>query len=66
MIRQIAEALPQTEDPEAIALGVFSTLIGALQLARAVEGTELSDRILSAGKAAARTLIKPLQEELAP
>ena len=66
LIRQIAEALPQTEDPEAIALGVFSTLIGALQLARAVEGTELSDRILSAGKAAARTLIKPLQEELAP
>jgi len=31
-----------------------------------MEGTELSDRILAAGKAAARTLIQPLQEEPAP
>ena len=66
LTRQIAEALPPTEDREAVALGVFSTLIGALQLARAMEGTELSDRILAAGKAAARTLIQPLQEEPAP
>ncbi|MEK1850992.1 MAG: TetR/AcrR family transcriptional regulator [Phyllobacterium sp.] len=65
LVRQIAEALPKTEDSEAVALGVFSTLIGALQLARAVEGTELSDRILSAGKSAARTLIQPRPDEVA-
>ncbi|WP_434722361.1 TetR/AcrR family transcriptional regulator [Mesorhizobium sp. RIZ17] len=66
LTQQIGEALPPTEDPEAVALGVFSTLIGALQLARAMEGSELSDRILAAGKAAARTLIRPLQQEPAP
>lgn len=59
LVRQIAEALPRTKDPEGAALGTFATLIGALQLARALEGTELSDRILGAGKDAARTLIQP-------
>ncbi|TIX46175.1 MAG: TetR/AcrR family transcriptional regulator, partial [Mesorhizobium sp.] len=49
LVRQIAEALPQTNDPEGAALGMFATLIGTLQLARAVEGTELSGRILAAG-----------------
>ena len=65
LVRQIAEALPPTEDPQAVALGVFSALIGALQLARAVEGTEMSDRILAAGKAAARALIQPRRNEAA-
>ena len=46
-----------------MALGVLATLIGALQLARAVEGTELSDRILEAGKEAARTLARPSPED---
>ena len=57
-VRQVSAALPQGKDPEGVALGVFATLIGALQLARAVQGTELSDRILAAGADAARTLIR--------
>jgi AcrR family transcriptional regulator len=66
LVRQVSAALPQTKDPEGVAVGVFATLIGALQLARAVEGMELSDRILAAGKDAARTLIQPRQDEVAP
>ena len=58
-VRKVSAALPQGKDPEGVALGVFATLIGALQLARAVEGTDLSDRILSAGADAARALIRP-------
>ncbi|RUW23093.1 TetR/AcrR family transcriptional regulator [Mesorhizobium sp. M4B.F.Ca.ET.215.01.1.1] len=58
LVSQVSAALPPGKDPEGVALGVFATLIGALQLARAVEGTELSDRILSAGADAARTLIQ--------
>ncbi|TIX26574.1 TetR/AcrR family transcriptional regulator [Mesorhizobium sp.] len=58
LVRQLAEAFPQAKDPEGVALAVFATLIGALQMARAVGGTELSDRILSAGKDAARVLIE--------
>ncbi|MER9755089.1 TetR/AcrR family transcriptional regulator [Mesorhizobium sp. M0166] len=65
LVRQIAEALPPTNDPEGAALGMFATLIGALQLARAVEGTELSDRILAVGAAAAKALIRPVQDEVA-
>ena len=58
LVRQLSAALTQTKDPEGDALGVFATLIGALQLARAVAGTELSDRILAAGADAARRLIQ--------
>lgn len=65
LVRLVAAALPRTKDPEGVALGVFATLIGALQLARAIEGKELSDRILAAGKEAARLLIRPHQEEAA-
>jgi AcrR family transcriptional regulator len=55
IVRQVAVSLPpQAEDPEGLALGLYATLIGALQLARAVEGTALSDRILEAGAVAAR------------
>ena len=58
--RTLASALPRgTRDPEGVALSIYATVIGALQLARAVEGTELSDRILAAGADAARALIKP-------
>lgn len=57
MARQIASQLPaQAEDPETAALAIYATLVGTLQLARAVEGTELSDRILAAGAKAARAL----------
>ncbi len=56
--RQIASALPpKTENPESIAIGVYATLIGALQLARAAKGSPMSDRILAAGADAARALI---------
>jgi TetR/AcrR family transcriptional repressor of nem operon len=66
LVRQMSEALPpQADDPEDVALGVYATLIGALQLARAVEGTELSDRILAAGADAARTLIRSAQKKVA-
>ncbi|MDX8527394.1 TetR/AcrR family transcriptional regulator [Mesorhizobium sp. MSK_1335] len=59
LVRQVSAALPQqTRNPEGIALGVFATLVGALQLARAVDGTEFSDRILAAGADAARALIQ--------
>ncbi|WP_027059709.1 TetR/AcrR family transcriptional regulator [Mesorhizobium loti] len=58
LVHQLSAALPPGRDPEGVAMGVFATLIGALQLARAVNGTELSDRILEAGKDAARTLVQ--------
>lgn len=55
--REFAAALPvNTPDPEAAAIGFYATLIGSLQLARAVEGTEMSDRILAIGRDAARAL----------
>jgi len=52
-------------NPEGVAFTIFATLIGALQLARAVEGTELSDRILAAGADAAKALIRQVQDEVA-
>jgi AcrR family transcriptional regulator len=59
MVRQMAAALPpHTRDPEGVALGLYATLIGALQLARTVKGTALSDRILAAGAEAARALVQ--------
>ncbi|UVK49551.1 TetR/AcrR family transcriptional regulator (plasmid) [Mesorhizobium sp. AR07] len=60
-VRQVlAELPPQTPDPESVAFGILATLIGTLQLARAVDGTELSDRILAAGANAAKALIQPV------
>ncbi|MBV1686357.1 hypothetical protein KRR38_01385 [Novosphingobium sp. G106] len=50
---------PETDDPEGVALGIYAPLIGALQLARSVEGTPLSDRILAAGVYAAQVLAGP-------
>lgn len=59
-VRQIASSLPpQVDDPDGVALGVYATLIGALQLARAAKGTELSDRALAAGADAVRALVQP-------
>jgi TetR/AcrR family transcriptional repressor of nem operon len=59
LVKQVAATLPPADDSEEAALGVFATLIGTLQLARAVGNTELSDRILEAGKDAARRLTDP-------
>jgi AcrR family transcriptional regulator len=58
MTREIASRLPAQKDPEAAALAIYATLVGALQLARAVKGTDLSDRILAAGADAARALAR--------
>lgn len=57
LVHRVATALPAgTQDPEAVALGIYATLIGTLQLARAAAGTPLSDRILAAGADAAQAL----------
>ena len=54
-VREMAAPLPPgTDDPEGVAVAVYATLVGTLQLARAVSGTPLSDRILAAGADAAR------------
>jgi len=61
-LREMASALPAQEgDIEAAAMGIYATLIGTLQLARAVKGTPLSDRILAAGADAARKLLRGRQ-----
>ena len=55
----IASKLPkQRHDPESRALAIYAILVGTLQLARAVEGADLSDRILAAGKDAALALVR--------
>ena len=57
LARELASALPaKTKDPEAVAMAIYATLIGSIQLARAAEGTDLSDRILAAGRDAVRAL----------
>jgi AcrR family transcriptional regulator len=59
LIDELAESFPpQTRDPQGVALGIYATLVGALQLARAVPSKALSDRILSAGADAARSLVR--------
>jgi hypothetical protein len=64
MVHQMASSLPpQTQDPEGVALAIYATLIGALQLARATQGTAPSDRILAAGADAARALVHPCQDK---
>ena len=64
MVQQLAASLPpHTRDREGVALAVYATLIGALQLARATQGTALSDRILAAGADAARALVRPSQDK---
>ncbi len=61
--RQVSPALPSdTRDPEAMAIALQAMLIGTLQLARAVQGTALSDRILAAGADAARALVRSCKD----
>ena len=58
-VRELASALPPDEgDSEGVAIALYATLIGTLQLARAVNGTPLSDRVLAAGADAARELVR--------
>jgi len=57
MVSELAAALPAgTKDRQATAMGIYATLIGTVQLARAAAGTELSERILAAGRETARAL----------
>ena len=57
LARELALALPaKTKDPEGVAIAIYATLIGSVQLARAAEGTNLSDRILAVGRDAVRAL----------
>lgn len=59
LVSQLAAQLdPQLADREGAAIAMFATLIGTLQLARAVDDAELSDRILAAGADAARILAR--------
>ena len=63
LVRQVADVLPpRTQDREAVALSIFATLVGAMQLARAVPSRSQSDRILAAAAAAARTLVEVRQD----
>jgi AcrR family transcriptional regulator len=59
LVDQLSETLAdEIENPQALVLGLYAVLIGALQMARAVSSQALSDRILSAGADAAKTLIE--------
>jgi TetR/AcrR family transcriptional repressor of nem operon len=49
---------PETRNPAPKAMGIFSTMMGALQLARSVNDTEFSNQILQAGIEAALNLAK--------
>lgn len=58
-VSEMASALPGgTGDREARMIGIYATLIGTLQLARAFHGTPLSERVLAAGADAARELVR--------
>jgi AcrR family transcriptional regulator len=64
LAQQMVASLPsETRDPEGVALAIYATLIGALQLARATQGTALSDRILAAAADAARALVHQSQDK---
>ena len=59
LAKQVAAHMPpHAKDPEGLALALFATLIGTLQLARATNGAEMSDRILAIGRETARTLLR--------
>jgi AcrR family transcriptional regulator len=64
LVGQLAAALPpQTANPETTAMAIFATLIGTLQLARILEGTELSTRMLATGADAAKRLAEAPRNE---
>jgi TetR/AcrR family transcriptional regulator, transcriptional repressor for nem operon len=64
LVRQLASALPQQiGDSEDKAMAMCATLIGTLQLARVLEGTDLSARMLKAGADAALRLAEPRRDD---
>ncbi|CAN7511436.1 TetR/AcrR family transcriptional regulator [Rhizobium sp. LjRoot254] len=64
LVRQLVSALPpQTGKPEDTAMAMCATLIGTLQLARIMDGPELSARMLTVGADAALRLAEPRQDD---
>ena len=64
LVHQVASALPpQKGNPEDTAMAICATLIGTLQLARVLEGGELSARMLTAGADAAMRLAEPREDD---
>lgn len=59
LVRHVAAYLPEgVADPDGTAISMLATLIGTLELARAVDRRELSDQILAAGASSARAIVK--------
>jgi AcrR family transcriptional regulator len=55
LVKLIAETLaPRATDPQSLAIGIYVTMMGTLQLARTIADPGASDQILAAGKAAVR------------
>lgn len=55
----LARALPaDTAELQDVAISIFATLIGTLQLARAVSDPRVSDRVLAAGANAAKAMLQ--------
>jgi TetR/AcrR family transcriptional repressor of nem operon len=66
LFEQLARRLPQNSSSGTshdTAMGIFAVLVGALQLARAVEDPLMSDVILAAGVRAADTLVDTAEEK---
>ena len=62
MVNQIITAMPSNSKvTEDAVFGIYATMVGALQFARATEGTELSDRFLKAGIDAVRAQLVNVQ-----
>jgi TetR/AcrR family transcriptional repressor of nem operon len=62
VVSLLADALPRTLKPRqrrATAMALFSTMVGTLAMARAVNDPEASDEILAAGRKAALALLPP-------
>jgi TetR/AcrR family transcriptional regulator, transcriptional repressor for nem operon len=58
LVEVMADAMPAgTPDPQGVVIGLYATLVGTLELARAVSDVEFSDRILAAGAAAAKAML---------
>ncbi len=64
LVQQIVSALElQSADSNGKVLGILATLVGALQMARAVNGTALSGQILASGSDAAQMLAHELEQK---
>jgi TetR/AcrR family transcriptional regulator, transcriptional repressor for nem operon len=58
LVEVMAGALPDhAPDAQGVAIGIYATLIGTLELARAISDPELSRRILAAGAKAAKAML---------